>query len=572
MDTLQPGQMLGSYRIIGQVGKGGMATVYKAYQASMDRNVAIKVLPRQLAESPEFAARFQQEARIIARLEHPHILPVFDFGESDGVTYFVMRYLEAGTLKTKMEAGPLSLNEIDRLFTQLAEALNYAHGHGIVHRDLKPANALIDNDGNLFLTDFGIAKLLESASPRLTQTDAILGTPAYISPEQAKAESINQRSDIYSLGIILYEMVTGSVPFVADTPLAVILKHISDPLPPPSILKKDIPESIERVILKALAKEPTDRYATASEFLSAWKRALEEKETVQHTPGLQSAPTARTWTSLDQTQGQPASAPSTAPSSSRGLTGWIVGCLVVVCLVFGVAGIGILFFNWQTPAFLTPATLTPFPTLTPAPPTQTPLPVFTSAPNNTGEILLQDDFSQDDQWGTITEADHSVEYDGEALRMKVLQQTNWFLWTTPNDEAYENIHVEVSARNNDLETTTAFGIMCRQQEADGSYYYFAITPAGEYAIAIAKEGETDIFLTNNDQWGKSDLIAQNQDTYRIGADCGNGVLSLYVDGQLIDSVSDSTYTSGIVGLFTWSGENVNTADVTFDDFIITSLK
>ncbi len=513
MDTLHPGQMLGSYRIISQVGKGGMATVYKAYQASMDRNVAIKVLPRQLAESPEFAARFQQEARIIARLEHPHILPVFDFGESDGVTYFVMRYLEAGTLKTKMGAGPLSLNEIDRLFTQLAEALNYAHGHGIVHRDLKPANALIDNDGNLFLTDFGIAKLLESASPRLTQTDAIMGTPAYISPEQAKAESVNQRSDIYSLGIILYEMVTGSVPFVADTPLAVILKHISDPLPPPSILKKDIPESIERVILKALAKEPTDRYATAAEFLSAWKRALEEKETVQQTPGLKSAPAARTWTSLDQTQGQPAAAPSTAPSSSRGLTGWIVGCLVVVCLVFGVAGIGILFFNWQTPAFLTPATLTPFPTLTPAPPTQTPLPVFTSAPNNTGEILLQDDFSQDDQWGTITEADHSVEYDGEALRMKVLQQTNWFLWTTPNDEAYENIHVEVSAANNDLESTTAFGIMCRQQEADGSYYYFAITPAGEYAIAIAKEGETDIFLTNNDQWGKSDLIAQNQDTY-----------------------------------------------------------
>ena len=556
MDTLQPGQMLGSYRIISQVGKGGMATVYKAYQSSMDRNVAIKVLPRQLAESAEFAARFQQEARIIARLEHPHILPVFDFGESDGVTYFVMRYLEAGTLKTKMEAGPLSLSEIDRLFTQLAEALNYAHGHGIIHRDLKPANALIDGDGNLFLTDFGIAKLLESASPRLTQTDAILGTPAYISPEQAKAETVNQRSDIYSLGIILYEMVTGSVPFVADTPLAVILKHISDPLPPPSILKKDIPESIERVILKALAKEPDNRYATAAEFLSTWKRALEEKETAPHTPEPKSTPASPA--------GRIDSAPPAVPSSSgRGRAGWLVGCLAVPCLIFSIAGVGIVYFNWQTPAFLIPATSTPFPTQ-PPPPADTATPI--------SNILLQDDFSQNDQWGTLTDADYSIEYDGEALRMKVFQQTSWFVWSTANDEAYQNIHIEVTVTNNDGEPSTAFGIMCHLQDASDSYYYLVMTPAGDYAIALAKEGETDLFLTNDDQWDHSDLIAQNNAAYRIGADCGNGRLTLYVDGQQIDSVTDSAFTSGIVGLYAWSGENARTADVTFDDFIITTLE
>src|SRR6266705_4574963 len=149
MDNLQPGQMLGAYRIIGQIGKGGMATVYKAYQASVDRYVAVKVLPSQLAESQEFVTRFQQEARIIARLEHPHILPVFDYGESDGVTYFVMRYLDAGTLKDKMlEGRPLPLNEIDQLFSQLADALSYAHSLGVIHRDLKPANALIDSRGN----------------------------------------------------------------------------------------------------------------------------------------------------------------------------------------------------------------------------------------------------------------------------------------------------------------------------------------------------------------------------------------------------------------------------------------
>jgi serine/threonine protein kinase len=564
--------MLGSYRIINQVGQGGMATVYKAYQPSMDRNVAIKVLPRQLAESAEFTARFQQEAHIIARLEHPHILPVFDFGESDGVTYFVMRYLDAGTLKTKMEAGPLSWNEIDRFFTQLAEALNYAHGHGIVHRDLKPANALVDEEDNLFLTDFGIAKLLESASPRLTQTDAIMGTPAYISPEQAKAETVNQRSDIYSLGIILYEMVTGSVPFVADTPLAVILKHISDPLPPPSVIKKDIPEPIERVILKALAKEPGDRYATAAEFLSAWKRALEEKETVRRAPEPNLAPASRAGTPFGQTQGKPV-APSAVVSRSSGrATGWILGCLIVACLAFSVTGIGILFFNWQGPAFLTPATSTSLPTSTSAP-TQPPPPTETLPPISLGETLLQDDFSQDDTiWGTLTNADSSVEYDGETLRMQIFQQQNWFLWSTPNSETYENVHIEITATNNDGESTTAFGIMCYQQEATDSYYYLAMTPGGEYAIAIAKEGEGDIFFTNDDQWGDSSLITQNKDTYRVGADCGKGILTLYVDGQVIDSVSDSTYTSGGVGLFIWSGDNVSTADVTFDDFIVTALE
>ncbi len=557
MDTLLPGQMLGAYRIISQVGQGGMATVYKAYQPSMDRNVAIKVLPRRLAESPEFAARFQQEARIIARLEHPHILPVFDFGESDGVTYFVMRYLEAGTLKTKMEAGVLELDEIDRLFTQLAEALGYAHAHGIVHRDLKPANALVDEHGNVFLTDFGIAKLLESASPRLTQTDAIMGTPAYISPEQAKAQAVDRRSDIYSLGIILYEMVTGSVPFVADTPLAVILKHISDPLPPPSVVKKDIPGPIERVILKALAKEPADRYASAEEFLSAWKRALDDTETAQR------APASRAGTSFP--------APTAVSQSAGGRTGWAVGCLIVACLVFSIGGIGFVFFNWQGTTTPAHPTLTPFPTFTSVP-TQPPAPIETISTVVLGETILKDDFSQDNViWGTLTDAESSVQYDGETLRV-TMTVDNWFVWSRPNNETYENIHLEVTVVNNDDSPNTAFGIICHQQEDDESYYYMGFTPSGEYTIGKSELGETDIFLTNDDQWGISELIQKNADSYRVGADCGNGMLTLYVDGQFIDSVSDSSYTSGGVGLFVWSGFEATSADVTFDDFLVTSLE
>ena len=572
MDTLQSGQMLGPYRIINQIGKGGMATVYKAYQASVDRYVAIKVLPSQLAESKEFAARFQQEARIIAKLEHPHILPVFDYGESQGITYFVMRYLEAGTLKDKMEAGrPLPLIEIDKIFTQLADALSYAHGRGIVHRDLKPANALIDSQGNVFLTDFGIAKLLESASPRLTQTDAIMGTPAYISPEQAQGQPVDQRSDIYSLGIILYEMVTGSVPFVAETPLAVLFKHISDPLPLPSLVKPDIPASIEQVILKSLAKDPKDRFATAAEFVAAWKRALEEKETVRQTPETVVEPRSQ-GVPTNQMPRKPVV--TTRAASKAGMpTAWIIGCLALACLGLVIGGGGLMLAsNWQSLAFLNPVTDTPFPTQTviSIPPTDTPLP--TTVVNNTGDILLQDDFSvSTDGWGTLDTSDSTIEYLDNALHVLIFTE-NFTAWTTPNDQNYENVHIEVTANSNDTDPYTAFGIMCAQQSEDWSFYYLVITPAGQYVIAKATTGEDDVFLTNNGEWGDSDLIPHNASSYRIGADCGNGNLTLYVDGNQIASASDDTYTTGRVGLFIWSAEKPNSADVTFDDFLMTSLE
>src|SRR5690349_12712890 len=570
MDTIQPGQMLGPYRIINQVGRGGMATVYKAYQPSVDRYVAIKVLPSQLAESREFATRFQQEARIIAKLEHPHILPVFDYGESDGVSYFVMRYMEAGTLKERMiEGRPLPMQEIDRLFTQLAEALSYAHSHGVVHRDLKPANVLIDSQGNIFLTDFGIAKLLESASPRLTQTDAIMGTPAYISPEQAQGHPVDQRSDIYSLGIILYEMVTGSVPFTAETPLAVLFKHISDPLPPPSLVKSDIPPVIEQVILKALAKDPRDRFATAAEFVAAWGRALQARETVQHAPESVTVPPPPTTTSA-----QPSSrpAPQTRPTTRVGLpTAWIVGCLVAACALFGLGGVALMasnnFFGSPTSTALPPSE-----TVISIPPTSTsaPLPTVTLPSIPADDILFEDNFSGDSEWGTLTDTDSSVEYRDNTLNMRVFRE-NFVIWSTPNDQIYRNVHVEATVINNNTDPTTAFGFICAQQSKNWSFYYLAVTPAGEYAIIQATDGESDVFLTGDGKWNSSSEVAHKASSYRVGADCGNGRLALYVDGKLIASATDTKYGSGHVGLFTWSGDKASSADISFDDFLIASL-
>jgi len=185
--------------------------------------------------------------------------------------------------------------------------------------------------------------------------------------------------------------------------------------------------------------------------------------------------------------------------------------------------------------------------------------------------LLEDDFSSGEGWGTRTDSSSSIEYSDGGLRMKLFT-TNYFVWSTPNAESYENIHVEVTVKNNDTPATTAFGVLCDQQTINDSFYYFAITPAGEYAIVKAALAQTDVFLTNNDQWAASDLIAKDSPSYRLGADCGNGTLTLYVDGQQIASVSDTTYTAGAVGLLAWSGEEASSADVTFDDFVVTKLK
>jgi hypothetical protein len=185
------------------------------------------------------------------------------------------------------------------------------------------------------------------------------------------------------------------------------------------------------------------------------------------------------------------------------------------------------------------------------------------------KIILSDDFSSE-QWGTDTDSDSSIEYDNNALRMIVFTK-QWFVWSTPNAETYQNVHLEVTAINNNTDSTTAMGIICNKQPSISNFYYVAITPAGQYAIAKAVDGQSDVFLTNNDQWGNSDAIAQNAASYRIAADCGNGTITLYVDGQQIASVSDTTYTSGSVALLAWSGEEATNTDISYDDFVMTEL-
>ena len=265
------GTTLGPYRIVERLGRGGMAAVYKAYQPSLDRYVAIKVLPAHLADEPGFAERFRREARAVAKLEHPHILPVHDYGQEGERTYIAMRYVEGGTLKDLL-GKPLALPLIVDLIGQIAEALDYAHEHGIIHRDVKPSNVLLDRGNWALLTDFGVARMVE-ATQQLTGTGVGVGTPAYMSPEQGQGKKVDRRSDVYSLGVVLYEMLTGRVPFEAETPLAVVWKHVNEPLPLPRSLNPETPGAFERVVLKAMAKEPGQRFETAMALGEAIARA-----------------------------------------------------------------------------------------------------------------------------------------------------------------------------------------------------------------------------------------------------------------------------------------------------------
>jgi WD40 repeat protein len=287
------GKQFGTYQITGALGEGGMAAVYKAYQTSVDRTVAIKVLPRQLASDPEFVSRFKREALLLAKLQHPHILPVFDYGESEGYTYLVMPFITGGTLTAQLSALPTPLSTIRKIISQLGDALDYAHTRGLVHRDIKPSNVLIDEGGNCLLSDFGIAKIVEGTS-RLTSSGAIIGTPYYMSPEQGSGRKIDARTDVYALGVMLFEMATGRVPYMAETPVAVIFKHIQDPLPIPRQFNPALPEAVEKVIVTALAKRPEDRYQTAGDLVRALQAAIPgDTHEGKGAPGQEVRPTTK---------------------------------------------------------------------------------------------------------------------------------------------------------------------------------------------------------------------------------------------------------------------------------------
>ena len=271
---LNPGDSIADYEIVAQIGSGGMATVYQAYHERLDRFVAIKIMHESFAHDETFLERFQREARIVARLEHPHIVPIYDYAEFDNQPYFVMKFIEGGTLKRRLIKRGITLDEITGMMTMLADALTYAHEKGVLHRDIKPSNMLIDERDLPYISDFGLARIAQVGDSTISH-DLMLGTPWYISPEQARGErDLTPATDIYSFGIILYELLLGQVPFSGDTPYAIVHEHIYTPPPPPSHINPELGEALDDVLLKALAKQPSQRYQTATALMNDLKLAL----------------------------------------------------------------------------------------------------------------------------------------------------------------------------------------------------------------------------------------------------------------------------------------------------------
>ncbi len=400
---------LGKYEIIERIGRGGMAEVYRAYNANLDRYEAIKVLHSFLADAPEFKTRFEKEARNIARLKHPHIVQVYDFNfdPDTGSYYMVMELIEGGTLKDRLQelaknGEVMPLGEALRYIRESADALSYAHKQGMIHRDVKPANLMVDRDGRIVLTDFGIAKIV--TGPQFTVTGGMVGTPAYMSPEQGMGEPGDERSDLYSLGVILYELLTGKPPYSADTPLALILKHVNSPIPSACENNPRLPPFVDEVINKLLAKDPAERYQNADELIADLQelehRSLHQTQPLNDTPVPPSLPPDNLSVVVDDDDSPTIrksnlirqQAKQQTKKSTRSRTPLLV--LIFLALLVGAAGIyvigaqsgvfpafGGVATDTQTPTSTQTPTLTA--TDTPLPPTATPttaVPVVVTEP------------------------------------------------------------------------------------------------------------------------------------------------------------------------------------------------
>ncbi len=387
---------VGRYEIRRELGRGGMATVYLGYDELFDREVAIKILPAEFLHDPQFSVRFHREAKVIASLEHPATVPVYDVGETDGLPYFVMRYMDGGSLADILEDGQISLQEVSRIIKTIAPALDEAHQKGIIHRDLKPANILFDHYKQPYLSDFGIAKISDSQTN--VTGSAIIGTPAYMSPEQAQGKQVDGRSDIYALGAIIYRMLTGTRPYDGDTPMSMAIKHITDPTPDILIANPNLPLSATTFIYRAMAKDPDDRFQSVAEL----SEALDALSLGEDTAGLHTLP-SKTQPAMpkpvlpqEATKKMDASAESIAPKPKKSKIGWVIAGIVLIFGMMGVLGLGLGAKALLTPTATEPApsptssatatstvsvpVATPPPTSTSAPPTSTPPPTETPVP------------------------------------------------------------------------------------------------------------------------------------------------------------------------------------------------
>jgi serine/threonine protein kinase len=576
------GKTIGQYEIIEQIGVGGMATVYKAYQSSINRHVAVKILPTQFAHDPNFVKRFTQEAKAIAALEHPHILPVYDFGTQEGLTYMVMRYIEGGTLADLM-GQPMFNERIVEIVGNMARALDYAHSQGVVHRDIKPSNILMDKHGEALLTDFGIAKVMQdTGGTQLTGTGSILGTPEYMSPEQAEGVSVDHRSDLYSLGVVLYELLTGQPPYQAKTPLAVVLMHVKEPLPLPHTINPNVAEPLEQVVLKAMAKNRNQRYQTAAEMEQALKNALKEIESITPT------------TSLPAPETQGLAKPTPAPAKSGGAMGPLLigGLLVAVLLCVGaiaifafvaVSGDGdggtVVSGEVTVSGDLSQATeeIEPTPTATetasPPTPTEPIVEVDTILPvaQLEGEELFRDNFeSNQNNWTIGEENDEYGQYTADIVdgryRMSQKADKGVFVWERLPDGNFDDFVLVVDAIPVEANTDSfGYGLTFRNNSDLGSLYTFEIDNDG-YSVSVLSAGEWKT-LVDFTETSAINVGGPNQ----LMVKAVGPSLAFFINGEEATSIEDDALQAGSIGMAIELYEAGDSVTVDFDNLIVYAI-
>ena len=568
LSTSSLNKSIGRYEIRGHLGSGGMARVFEAHDKNLDRTVALKVLHHHLVHEATFKERFEREAKLVASFNHPNIVQVYDFDSildnEQAIYYMVMHYIPGQTLKDILEGLSQSGKRMDhdRILTimlRLTSALGYAHERGMVHRDVKPANILFDEHDNPILTDFGIARLVQDKS--LTQEGTTIGTPNYMSPEQVTGEDVDSRSDLYSLGIILYEMLAGETPFTDDGGISILIKHVHEPVQPVSAHLPEDDPSLDSFIHKALAKHPEDRYQTAQGFADDLTAVINQKPLIippiitRPLPLLKNAvPSSRhIQTGEDHESNLPPSHRSPLGILALGLG------IIVLFLAFGLMSMR----NTITKPIPIPSS--PLASIT------TPA---VGVDSMTGGVYFLSTFDETDPfndfWPQNTTGPVTREI-SNGLYHLTNDQPGRAITSIFQTYSYENVRIMLDGWLDESSTpASAYGIVFRYID-DDNYNVFAVDGLGRYSIWIREQGVWRELRQDEENWTTHEIVAAVGDANNLAIEVVDEHLIGYINGEMVVQVDDDTVAIGAVGIYVAS-TNQGSASANIDSYEVAHIE